>query len=88
MQLFGLPLTNHITASSTDYYVPGSVMSVSIDPKHPVAHGYGDTTDIFFDNSPVWTLGPNAESPESDSSGTGWYRRRGAGPASRPPRLS
>jgi hypothetical protein len=54
VQLFGLPLQNHITASSTDYYVPGSVLRVTVDPKLPLAHGFDNEVDIFFSNSPVW----------------------------------
>ena len=54
VQLFGLPLTSHITATPTDYYVPGSVLRVSVDPKLPISHGFEDSVDIFFSNSPVW----------------------------------
>ena len=39
----------------------GSILRVALDPKNPVAHGYGDTADIFFDNNPVWKL--SATSP-------------------------
>jgi hypothetical protein len=59
---FKLPLANHLTrpdgtsVPGTDYYVPGSVLQVAVDPKNPVAHGYGDKADIFFDNSPVWKI--------------------------------
>jgi len=69
---FKLPLTNHLVKpdgtgiAGTDYYVPGSVLQVAVDPKNPLAHGYGDKADIFFDNSPVWRLNPNppAGSPQ------------------------
>jgi hypothetical protein len=53
---FGLPLEDHVTVGRTEYYVPGSVLQIALDPKNPIAHGYGDKTDIFFDNSPVWHL--------------------------------
>ncbi len=54
--MFGLPLADQVTVGRTEYYVPGSVLQVSVDPKNPVAHGYGDKADIFFDNSPVWKV--------------------------------
>jgi hypothetical protein len=54
---FQLPLTNHITASNTEYYVPGSVLRIAVDPKNPLAHGYGNETDIFFSNNTVWKVG-------------------------------
>jgi hypothetical protein len=56
IQVFGLPLAPHVTAARTDYYIPGSVLTVAVDPKNPVAHGYADTADVFFDSSPVWKL--------------------------------
>ena len=60
IQVFGLPLSNHLVRADgtnipgTDYFVPGSVLRVAVDPKNPLAHGYGNEVDIFFDNSPVW----------------------------------
>ena len=68
VQMFGLPLANHLVKAdgsaltNTDYYVPGSVLRVSVDGKNPVAHGVGSEADIFFDSNPVWKLGPNAAS--------------------------
>jgi hypothetical protein len=65
IQMFNLPLTNHLVKPDgcplqrTDYYVPGSVLRVAVDPKNPLAHGYGDQTDVFFENAPVWRLGPS-----------------------------
>jgi hypothetical protein len=64
IQTFGLPLMNHVTASGTDYFVPGSVLRVAVDPKNPLAHGYGDQVDVFFDNSPVWKFAPNASTTD------------------------
>ena len=69
-QLFGLPLSNHLVERSADgasravpvekYYVPGSVLRVAVDNTAPVAHGLEKHVDVFFDNSPVFTLAPDA----------------------------
>jgi hypothetical protein len=72
VQLFGLPLTNHITATPTDYYVPGSVLRLNVDPKIPLAHGYDSEVDIFFNNNPVWRpTTPSAPGVEIRS--VGWF---------------
>jgi hypothetical protein len=69
VQVFKLPLSNHLVkpdgtaVSGTEYYVPGSVLRVAVDPKNPLAHGYGSEADIFFDNSPVWKLDPKVGAP-------------------------
>lgn len=60
IQQFSLPLTNHVSAPRTEYYVPGSILRVALNPNTPLTHGYGDQLDIFFSNDPVWNLG---ESP-------------------------
>jgi hypothetical protein len=76
--LFGLPLTSQITAGRTEYYVPGSVLTVAVDNKNPLAHGYGDKVDIFFDNNPVWKLNPTpnvhpvAWFPNAEPLKSGW----------------
>ncbi len=69
-QLFGLPIENHLVERSADgtarqipsekYYVPGSVLRVAVDNTAPVAHGFDSHVDVFFDNSPVFALGPEA----------------------------
>ncbi len=61
-QLFALPVTNHVTVPQTDFFVPGSVLRVSVDSRNPLAHGYGDAVDIFFNSNgnPVWR--PNSSS--------------------------
>jgi hypothetical protein len=77
--MFGLPLTSHVTAGRTDYYVPGSVLTVAVDPRNPLAHGYGDKVDIFFSNNPVWKLtgpAPNLRTvawfPNAEPLKSGW----------------
>ena len=43
-----------------DYYIPGSVLRMRVDNTNPLAFGLGDEVDIFFNNSPVFRLGPEA----------------------------
>ncbi len=43
------------------FYVPGSVLRARVDTTAPVAFGMSAQTDVFFDDSPVFTLGPDAE---------------------------
>jgi hypothetical protein len=69
-QLFGLPIANHLVERSADgslrpvpvekYYVPGSVLRLAVDNTAPVAQGLDKHVDVFFDNSPVFTLAPDA----------------------------
>ena len=42
------------------FYVPGSVLEVSLDNTDPVAYGMGKTAEVFFDNSPVFRMQPDA----------------------------
>ena len=42
------------------FYVPGSVLRMSVDNTNPLAYGVGDVVDVFFDNSPVFRLRPEA----------------------------
>ena len=62
-----LPIENHLLENGapvprTKFYVPGSVLSARVDTNHPLGHGMRERTDIFFDNSPVFKLGPTANS--------------------------
>lgn len=38
------------------YYVPGSVLNVSVDTKSPATWGMEKEADVYFDNSPVFKL--------------------------------
>ena len=42
------------------YYIPGSVLQVSVDNSNPLAYGMPEKVDVFFDNSPVFRLKPEA----------------------------
>jgi hypothetical protein len=44
------------------FYIPGSVMRVSVDNTLPVAAGSPSEVDVFFDESPVFRLRPDAAS--------------------------
>jgi hypothetical protein len=47
---------------SDKYYVPGSILRVAVDPSAVSAAGADDHIDVFFNNSPVFRLAPNAAS--------------------------
>jgi hypothetical protein len=66
----GLPMANHLVEITPDgkeanvgqqkFYVPGSVLQVRVDNSLPLAYGMPDSVDVFFDNSPVFNLTPDA----------------------------
>ena len=68
--ILGLPVDNHLVERSPDgtsrplpsekFYVPGSVLRVAVDNTSPIAHGVSNPLDVFFDNSPVFRLEPEA----------------------------
>jgi len=77
----GVPVTSALVAKSADgstqplprsrFYVPGSVLRVSVDNMTPLAYGFGRQVDVFFDDSPAFTLGPNAVA--NGVSTVAWY---------------
>jgi hypothetical protein len=42
------------------YYIPGSVLRVSLDTTLQPAWGMNSTADVYFDNSPVFNINPAA----------------------------
>ncbi len=66
----GLPIANALMERTQDgterplqrekYYIPGSILQVRVDNSNPLAYGMGDKLDVFFDNSPVFRLRPDA----------------------------
>lgn len=63
----GLPLKNHIVDKDgkalgrEEYFVPSSILNVRVNNKLPIAYGMDDRADIFFSNSPVFRLEPEAD---------------------------
>ena len=70
-ELIGLPVKNPLVEITPEgrerplprekFYVPGSVLQVNIDNTSPVAYGMANTALVFFDNSPVFRLPPDAQ---------------------------
>ncbi len=62
----GLPVGNKLVDASgaplrtEQYYIPGSILRVKVDTARPVAHGMREHADVYFDNSPVFTLPADA----------------------------
>ena len=53
------------------YYVPGSVLRAEVNPSHPLAWGLPKDLDVFFDNSPVFEVPPNA--PMKGVTSVAWF---------------
>lgn len=66
----GVPVRNALVERERDakerrlprekFYVPGSILAASVDPTAPLAWGMNETTDVYFDTSPVFKLQPEA----------------------------
>jgi hypothetical protein len=66
----GLPIANALMEKQSDgtervlprekYYVPGSVLRVRVDNTNPLAYGLPEKLDVYFNNSPVFRLKPEA----------------------------
>jgi hypothetical protein len=67
----GLPITSALTertGTGTErelpadkFYVPGSVLRVQVDTTQPVSYGLTRDLDVFYDNSPAFRLGSDAQ---------------------------
>ena len=68
--MLGLPVSNALVErtptggervlSADKFYVPGSILRVAVDSTASVASGAQGHVDVFFDNSPVFRLNPDA----------------------------
>lgn len=66
----GLPVSNHLIERQPNgaekrlgnekFYVPGSILKVAVDNTNPLAYGMPAQASVFFDNSPVFRLEPDA----------------------------
>ncbi len=71
-----LPVSNHLVEDGrplpqTKFYTPGSVLTARFDTSSPLTWGMAEHTDVFFDNSPVFDLAPDASS--SGVNRVGWF---------------
>ena len=67
---FGLPMSDYLVErtpegverplGNTKFYVPGSLLEVAVDNTTPATAGMGKRAIVFFDNSPVFRLEPDA----------------------------
>ncbi|GAB4032226.1 M14 family metallopeptidase [Spirosoma gilvum] len=66
----GLPVKNALMEMTTSgqerplpgekYYIPGSVLQVTVDSTQQATYGLSTQTDVYFDASPVFKLAPEA----------------------------
>ena len=80
-EAFGLPVSNYLTEMGADgqphslprdkFYVPGSLLKMNVDNSNPLAFGMPKQVDVFFENSPVFKLGPTVEMQHT--SPVGWF---------------
>ena len=69
-QHFGLPMRSALTERGPGgaevalpdekFYVPGSILEARVDNTHPLAYGFDNTVNIFFDHSEAFRLLPEA----------------------------
>ena len=73
LEAFGLPIRD-VTADvrDTDFYAPGSILRIAVDPSQPIAYGMPPEAAAFFINSPAFSMerrhlgaGGNAAAPAS-----------------------
>jgi hypothetical protein len=57
---FGLPVSGAIDVPRSKFYVPGSILRVSVDTASPLAFGLEPQADVLFDDSPAFALGAEA----------------------------
>jgi hypothetical protein len=68
--LLGVPVRDYLsrigddgkreTLPQDEFYIPGSLLQVSVDPTNPLAYGMPAESDVVYDNNPVFDLEPEA----------------------------
>jgi len=79
--LFGLPVKDYLTEmdkegrerhlASEKFYIPGSLLKAKIDNQNPLAYGMPNEVDMFYDNSPLFRLAPDAATEKT--SAVAWF---------------
>jgi hypothetical protein len=58
LTVFGLPIRNVASGNrEDDFYIPGSILRIRVDPSNPVAYGMPQEAAAFFINSPAFAVG-------------------------------
>jgi hypothetical protein len=80
-EVLGLPVDNYMAEMGTDgkehalpqdkFYVPGSLLKIAVDNTNPIAYGMPNQVDVFYDSSPVFKMGPDANQKKLNS--VGWF---------------
>ncbi|MBS1859387.1 MAG: peptidase [Acidobacteria bacterium] len=80
-EVFGLPVSNHLVEMGSDgrerplpaekFYIPGSLLKVRVDNTNPLAYGMPQTATVFYDNSPVFRMEPQAALRHTDA--VAWF---------------
>jgi hypothetical protein len=80
-EVFGIPVSSHLVEKGPDgkdralpgekFYIPGSLLKTHIDNTNPLAYGMPEQVDVFYDNSPVFRMGPTAAMKKTNT--VGWY---------------
>jgi hypothetical protein len=81
-EFFGLPVKSYLTEKGPDgkdrplarekFYIPGSLLRMTVDNTNPLAYGMPEQVHVFFSSSPVFRLEPNAALKRT--SAVGWFR--------------
>ena len=77
-----LPVTNALEGiGNEEFYSPGSLLRLLVDPRHPIAWGYGRETVAMFVNSPAFDVQATsadvqivASYPHTNQLLSGWIR--------------
>jgi len=80
-EILGVPVSNHLTEKGPDgkdrplpaekFYIPGTLLKANIDNTQPLAFGMAGQVDVLYDNSPLYTLAPDAAQQHTTS--VGWF---------------
>jgi hypothetical protein len=66
------------TIDRKQFYIPGSILQVTVDPTNPLAFGSTPTVPIFYENGPVFRVNSEAQSVASFTTETpllsGWVQ--------------
>jgi hypothetical protein len=84
IEQFKLPVRDVVDGlPRTDFYVPGSILRIELDPSNPIAAGMPKESIAWVENSPVFEVSGTGVSPVSATAGTAmpqvkviaWYPR-------------